>query len=218
LKKNFLFNKFFSVVFLGASKEIGTALTRVCLRHKAVETRFKTFTTSLMDCLIIPLQVSFPEKFLFNFDDVKTFVFIHKDKLEDWKRQTAALDKEHAKEYKRCRAELKKRSSDTLRLQKKAKKGQIGDNLQTLMDSSMQTVNQQRAELEEVERKSLRSAMIEDRTRFCTFVCMLTPVVKQEVEVMYELGHLQVSLKALAYEVNGSNLLNEIIRHSKIFF
>lgn len=57
----------------------------------------------------------------------------------------------------------------------------------------MQTVNQQRAELEEVERKSLRSAMIEDRTRFCTFVTMLTPVVKQEVEVMYELGHLQVS-------------------------
>jgi IRSp53/MIM homology domain len=42
---------------LGASKEIGTALTRVCLRHKAVETRMKTFTTAIMDSLIIPLQV-----------------------------------------------------------------------------------------------------------------------------------------------------------------
>lgn len=41
----------------GASKEIGTALTRVCLRHKAVETRMKSFTTAIMDCLILPLQV-----------------------------------------------------------------------------------------------------------------------------------------------------------------
>lgn len=97
---------------------------------------------------------------------------------------------------------MKKRSSDTLRLQKKAKKGQIGDNLQNLVDSSMQTVNQQRAELEEVERKSLRSAMVEDRVRYCTFVNMLTPVVKQEVEVMYELGHLQVSTNNIQFNLN----------------
>lgn len=100
------------------------------------------------------------------------------------------LDKDHTKEYKRCRNELKKRSSDTLRLQKKAKKGTT--DLQSLVDSSMQTVNQQKAELDEVERKSLRVAMIEDRTRYCQFVTMLEPVVKQEYEMMYELGHLQV--------------------------
>lgn len=85
----------------GATKEIGTALTRVCLRHKAVETRMKTFTAAIMDCLIVPLQ----------------------EKLEDWKKQVAIIDKDHAKEYKRCRAELKKRSSDTLRLQKKSQEG-----------------------------------------------------------------------------------------------
>lgn len=113
------------------------------------------------------------------------------DKLEEWKRQVVILDKDHTKEYKRCRNELKKRSSDTLRLQKKAKKG-TSDNLQSLVDSSMQTVNQQKAELDDVERKSLRSAMIEDRTRYCQFVNMLQPVVKQEYEMMYELGHLQV--------------------------
>lgn len=106
------------------------------------------------------------------------------------------LDKEHTKEYKRCRNELKKRSSDTLRLQKKAKKG-TSDNLQNLVESSMQTVNQQKAELDDVERKSLRVAMIEDRTRFCHFVSMLEPVVKQEYEMMYELGHLQVNYQRL---------------------
>lgn len=108
------------------------------------------------------------------------------------------LDKDHTKEYKRCRNELKKRSSDTLRLQKKAKKG-TSDNLQSLVDSSMQTVNQQKAELDDVERKSLRTAMIEDRTRYCQFVNMLQPVVKQEYEMMYELGHLQVRTKSQTF-------------------
>lgn len=117
--------------------------------------------------------------------------YFPQDKLEEWKRQVVILDKDHTKEYKRCRNELKKRSSDTLRLQKKAKKGTT--DLQSLVDSSMQTVNQQKAELDEVERKSLRTAMIEDRTRYCQFVNMLQPVVKQEYEMMYELGHLQVS-------------------------
>lgn len=88
---------------------------------------------------------------------------------------------------------MKKRSTDTLRLQKKARKGQ-SDTLQSLMDSHMQDVTLRRAELEEVEKKSLRSVMIEERMRYCNFVHMLQPVVKEECEVMSELGHLQVCL------------------------
>jgi transcription termination factor NusB len=141
-----------------------------------------------MDSLIIPLQVSSQTAALSR--QIFDFYF-SQDKLEEWKRQVVIIDKDHTKEYKRCRNELKKRSSDTLRLQKKAKKGTT--DLQSLVDSSMQTVNQQKAELDEVERKSLRVAMIEDRTRYCHFVNMLEPVVKQEYEMMYELGHLQVS-------------------------
>ncbi|XP_035913939.1 formin-J isoform X9 [Anopheles stephensi] len=159
----------------GATKEIGTALTRVCLRHKAVESRMKNFTTAIMDCLVVPLQ----------------------EKLEDWKKQVTIIDKDHAKEYKRCRAELKKRSSDTLRLQKKAKKG-AADNLHVLVESSMQDVTLRRCELEEVERKSLRAIMVEERTRYCTFVNMLQPVVHEECEVMSELGHLQEAMQLIA--------------------
>uniref|UniRef100_A0A087YY48 Uncharacterized protein n=1 Tax=Anopheles darlingi TaxID=43151 RepID=A0A087YY48_ANODA len=162
----------------GATKEIGTALTRVCLRHKAVESRMKTFTSAIMDCLIGPLQ----------------------EKLEDWRKQVTVIDKDHAKEYKRCRAELKKRSSDTLRLQKKAKKGlQAGDNnLHVLVENSMQDVTLRRCELEEVERKSLRAIMVEERTRYCTFVSLLQPVVHEECEVMSELGHLQEAMQLIA--------------------
>lgn len=184
-------------IFSGASKEIGTALTRVCLRHKAVETRLKTFTTAIMDCLILPLQ----------------------DKIEDWKKQVAIIDKEHTKEYKRCRAELKKRSTDTLRLQKKAKKGQI-DSLQSLVDSSMQDVNARRAELDDVERKSLRAVMVEERLRYCTFVYMLQPVVKEECEVMYELGHLQEVMQSIGNVTKDPHQLpqasEELILESKV--
>ncbi|EAT35924.1 AAEL011955-PA [Aedes aegypti] len=180
----------------GATKEIGTALTRVCLRHKAVETRMKTFTAAIMDCLIVPLQ----------------------EKLEDWKKQVAIIDKDHAKEYKRCRTELKKRSSDTLRLQKKAKKGQT-DNLHILVESSMQDVTLRRSELEEVERKSLRSIMVEERSRYCTFVNMLQPVVHEECEVMSELSHLQEAMQIIAVVTKDPAVLpqasEELILESK---
>ncbi|KAG5274011.1 hypothetical protein AALO_G00158210 [Alosa alosa] len=44
------------------------------------------------------------------------------DRIEEWKKTAALLDKDHAKEYKRSRQEIKKKSSDTLKLQKKARK------------------------------------------------------------------------------------------------
>lgn len=92
---------------------------------------YSTTLSALMDKLVTPLQ----------------------DKIEEWKKTAALLDKDHAKgtadtpiyylisvilnyaislticfyfcvtEYKRSRQEIKKKSSDTLKLQKKARKG-----------------------------------------------------------------------------------------------
>ncbi|XP_058808320.1 protein MTSS 2-like isoform X2 [Phymastichus coffea] len=175
----------------GATREIGTALTRICLRHKAVETRVKSFTSAIMDCLIIPLQ----------------------DKLEDWKKSLVYLDKEHAKEYKKARTELKKTSSDTLRLQKKkARKGlqqqQIYGTLPhavsqgnassatdvelgRLLESSAAVVQEKRQTLEETERKAVRAALLEERGRFCQFAKFLKPVLDEEIAMLMEMTHLQ---------------------------
>ncbi|KAK4885483.1 hypothetical protein RN001_001754 [Aquatica leii] len=152
----------------GATKEIGTALTRICLRHKAVETRLKTFTSAVMDCLVVPLQ----------------------EKLEDWKKTVLNLDKEHAKDYKRARSELKKRSTDTLRLQKKVRKSASGE-LQKRLECGLQDVTERRQLLEETEKQAVRAALIEERSRFCTFVGFLKPVVDEEVALLTELSHLQ---------------------------
>ncbi|XP_014483467.1 PREDICTED: MTSS1-like protein isoform X8 [Dinoponera quadriceps] len=161
----------------GATKEIGTALTRICLRHKAVETRMKSFTSAIMDCLVLPLQ----------------------EKLEDWKKSLINLDKEHAKEFKKARAELKKRSTDTLRLQKKkARKGQVhlhvqgqsqshgtcpGDvELNRMLESSAAVVQEKRLSLEETERKAVRAALLEERGRFCLLARFLKPVLETSVQ------------------------------------
>ncbi|XP_012532024.1 protein MTSS 2 isoform X2 [Monomorium pharaonis] len=169
----------------GATKEIGTALTRICLRHKAVETRMKSFTSAIMDCLVLPLQ----------------------EKLEDWKKSLINLDKEHAKEFKKARAELKKRSTDTLRLQKKkARKVQVHLHVQgqsqghgtysdvelnKMLESSAAVVQEKRLSLEETERKAVRAALLEERGRFCLLARFLKPVLDEEVAMLMELTHLQ---------------------------
>ncbi|XP_011874738.1 PREDICTED: MTSS1-like protein isoform X2 [Vollenhovia emeryi] len=169
----------------GATKEIGTALTRICLRHKAVETRMKSFTSAIMDCLVLPLQ----------------------EKLEDWKKSLINLDKEHAKEFKKARAELKKRSTDTLRLQKKkARKVQVHLHVQgqsqshgacsdveltKMLESSAAVVQEKRLSLEETERKAVRAALLEDRGRFCLLARFLKPVLDEEIAMLMELTHLQ---------------------------
>ncbi|XP_055222359.1 protein MTSS 2 isoform X6 [Gorilla gorilla gorilla] len=86
----------------GATRDIGSALTRMCMRHRSIETKLRQFTNALLESLINPLQ----------------------ERIEDWKKAANQLDKDHAKEYKRARHEIKKKSSDTLKLQKKARKAQ----------------------------------------------------------------------------------------------
>ena len=79
-------------------------------------------------------------------------------------------------EYKRAKAELKKRSTDTLRLQKKARKGESGE-LQRRVETSLQDVTEHRHILEETEKQAVRAALVEERSRFCLFVAFLKPVV-----------------------------------------
>ncbi|XP_022073026.2 protein MTSS 1 isoform X6 [Acanthochromis polyacanthus] len=164
----------------GGTRDIGSALTRMCLRHRSIEAKLKHFSMGFMEGLINPLQ----------------------EQMEDWKRGVHTLDKDHAKEYKRARQEIKKKSSDTLKLQKKAKKA---DNLgrgdiQPQLDSAMQDVSDKYILLEETEKQALRRALIEERQRFCWFVAMLRPVVDEEISMLGEVTHLQAisdDLKAL---------------------
>ncbi|XP_054915993.1 protein MTSS 2 isoform X2 [Poeciliopsis prolifica] len=157
----------------GATRDIGSALTRMCMRHRSIEAKLRQFTNALMESLITPLQ----------------------DKIEDWKKTAHQLDKDHAKEYKRSRHEIKKKSSDTIKLQKKARKGR-GD-LQPQLDSAMQDVTDMCLLMEEMEKQAVRRALVEERGRFCTFIGFLQPVVNGEIAMLGEITHLQAIIDDL---------------------
>ncbi|KAH1007882.1 hypothetical protein HUJ04_005062 [Dendroctonus ponderosae] len=144
----------------------------------------KHFTGVIMECLIIPLQ----------------------DRLEEWRKTVLNLDKEHARDYKRARTELKKRSTDTLRLQKKMRKGAGGD-VQKRFECGLQDVTERRQLLEETEKHAVRAALIEERGRFCTFVGLLKPVVDEEVAMLTEMGHLQEAVQQLEKHTSDPNTL-----------
>ncbi|XP_069035739.1 protein MTSS 1 isoform X5 [Lepisosteus oculatus] len=158
----------------GATKEIGSALTRMCMRHRSIESKLKLFTTALTESLINPLEL----------------------KIEEWKKVASQLDKDHAKEYKKARADIKKKSSDTIKLQKKVKKGK--DNARLQLDSALQDVNEKYVVLEETEKRAVCRALIEERGRFCSFVSMLKPVLDEEIGMLGEVTHLQTILEDLS--------------------
>ncbi|XP_070575826.1 protein MTSS 1-like isoform X2 [Ptychodera flava] len=162
----------------GATRDIGSALTRMCMRHRSIEHKLKNFTSSIMDCLVVPLQ----------------------DRVEEWKKIVNQLDKDHAKEYKKVRQEIKKKSSDTIRLQKKARKGK--SDVQNRLDSAMQDVTDKYVLLEETEKNAVRSALIEERSRFCMFVNFLKPVVEGEIAMLTEITHLQSLMDDITNQVS----------------
>nr|XP_046181780.1 protein MTSS 1-like isoform X3 [Oncorhynchus gorbuscha] len=167
----------------GGTRDIGSALTRMCMRHRSIEAKLRQFSMVFIDCLINPLQ----------------------DQMEEWKRVANTLDKDHAKEYKKARQEIKKKSSDTLKLQKKAKKADVfgrGD-IQPQLDNAMQDISDKYLLLEETEKQAVRKALVEERSRFCTLVSMLRPVVEEEMSMLGEITHLQTltdDLKALTMD------------------
>ncbi|XP_036440189.1 protein MTSS 2 isoform X1 [Colossoma macropomum] len=160
----------------GATRDIGSALTRMCMRHRSIEAKLRHFTNALMESLINPLQ----------------------ERIEDWKKTANQLDKDHAKEYKRSRHEIKKKSSDTMKLQKKARKELQGrGDLQPQLDSAMQDVNDMYLLMEETEKQAVRRALVEERGRFCTFISFLQPVVNGEIAMLGEITHLQAIIDDL---------------------
>uniref|UniRef100_A0A6I8RA17 Metastasis suppressor 1, gene 1 n=1 Tax=Xenopus tropicalis TaxID=8364 RepID=A0A6I8RA17_XENTR len=178
----------------GATREVGSALTRMCMRHRSIESKLRQFSSALIDCLINPLQ----------------------EQMEEWKKVANQLDKDHAKEYKKARQEIKKKSSDTLKLQKKAKKGKGRGDIQPQLDSAMQDVNDKYLLLEETEKQAVRKALIEERSRFCSFISMLRPVIEEEISMLGEITHLQTiseDLKMLTMDPHKLPSASEQVIH-----
>jgi len=157
----------------GATREIGACLTRIVIRHKSMESKLKALCGAVLDCMVLPLQ----------------------DKLEDWKKSATTMDKDHAKEYKKLRSEVKKRSEAVSRAQKKQKKSKSGSNDQHIaskaLDSSLLELTKNLKVLQETEKNACRKALTEERSRYCTFVASLRPVLEEEASMVTDFQQLE---------------------------
>lgn len=98
-------------------------------------------------------------------------------------------------EYKKARAELKKRSTDTLRLQKKARKGAKMNELH----KALQDVSDRKAVLEETEKRAVREALIEERSRYCIFVTFLKPVLVSSIIFLIHMFNIVIGVFLTKY-------------------
>ncbi|GAB1601197.1 protein MTSS 1-like isoform X21 [Argonauta hians] len=168
----------------GATREMGSSLTRLCMRHRSIENKIKTLASTITENLVAPLQ----------------------EKMEEWKRNVAHLDKEHAKEYKKASQEIKKCAADTIRLQKKVKKAGKCD-IQSRLESALQDVNAKYLVLEETEKNAVRTALIEERSRFCMFVTCFKPFVEWEISLLTEITHLKEVMDNLSKQSSDPHTL-----------
>lgn len=151
-----------------------------------------------MDCLILPLT----------------------ERLEEWKKLNAQLDKEHSKEYKKYRQELKKRPTETgqgLILYKDGQKESIYQSQQSMATLKLKKLrlnsissnngpepiyasmdlNDKLVHFEQLEKQAVRRAMIEERSRYCILVSYLKNVIEEELLITQETSHLQEVMESL---------------------
>ncbi|KAG0724874.1 Metastasis suppressor protein 1 [Chionoecetes opilio] len=140
---------------------------------------------ALVECVVLPLQ----------------------ERVEEWRRAHHALDKDHTKEYKKARSEIKKRAENAARLQKKAKKAGKNSELNKVLESTVVDLRARFGALEEVERSAVRNALTEERARYCAFAHALAPVLVEEVGLVGELGHLQEVMTQLEKHVADPHTL-----------
>ncbi|CAB4065214.1 MTSS1 [Lepeophtheirus salmonis] len=162
----------------GTTRDIGTCLTRIVIRHRALESRMKSFAGALMDCLVLPIQ----------------------GKLEEWKKVAVILDKEHSKTYKKNRSQIKKKFDQVVRLRKKLKKekgGMPDPSVQRLFDQCSKDLNSNFRTFEKTERSAVRRILLEDHNRFCTFVAFLKPVLNEELSMLTEIQQIENIMEKL---------------------
>ena len=112
--------------------------------------------------------------------------------MEEWKKVANSLDKEHSKEYKKMRQELKKKFDNQTRLMKKQNKksGKQGE-FDPRVEHGLAEVTKAVRSLHEVEKSAVRRVLVEERSRYCTFVACLQPVLGEEVSLVAELQQLE---------------------------
>merc|ERR1719234_308682 len=97
-----------------------------------------------------------------------------------------------AEKMKKLRQELKKKTDNQHRLVKKqSKKSPKEQMFDPKVEQGLQDVTKSVRCLHEVEKAAVRRVLVEERSRYCTFVACLKPVLGEEVSLVSELQQLE---------------------------
>jgi len=182
----------------GITKDVGSSLTRLCMRQRAIEAKMRHFTSAMLECLVEPLT----------------------DKLDEWKKKVFILEKEHNKDNKKFRCDLKKKCVESLHLYKKLSKRTVhqtahfdstttssssssasmrrsNDELANKYENSVQEVKDLCMLFEETEKQHLRFAMMQERDQFCDLFTCVKPMLEHELAMLDEATHLADVVQSL---------------------
>ncbi|VDO05300.1 unnamed protein product [Rodentolepis nana] len=104
----------------GGSKEMGAHFTRLCMRQKRLGSQVKTMGNQLITCMVNPMT----------------------SHVDEWKKTIAQIEKEHNRETKRARGELKRALAETNRLRRKLSKHGNGGTLHCRQHSGSSSIGQ----------------------------------------------------------------------------
>ncbi|CAH8580714.1 unnamed protein product [Schistosoma intercalatum] len=203
-------------------KDLGSSMTRFCLRERGLESRLRTFNSQLTECLTAPLV----------------------DRLEEWKRSVAQLDRENGKEWRRAKSELQRATCELEKLSKRSRRkgssassctvGGINGSVDSSSHneiyafSTMQSIDSnnntvlhsgdnmhlnfvqhdlilKQQTLAELERVSLRRAVVEERRRFAELLTCLKPVLDSKLAIFGDVSLFEESIQAITHSLYDPN-------------
>lgn len=101
------------------------------------------------------------------------------------------MEKEHAKEFKKTRTVLKKRTESAVKLERKLKKGKTDAEMLKLRDNMVKDVQMKSQMFEEQERMAVKEIACQERTHYTTFAACLKPMVMEELAMLREVEQLE---------------------------
>eukprot|EP00090_Calanus_glacialis_P018836 TRINITY_DN29155_c0_g1_i1.p1 TRINITY_DN29155_c0_g1~~TRINITY_DN29155_c0_g1_i1.p1 ORF type:complete len:349 (-),score=87.14 TRINITY_DN29155_c0_g1_i1:418-1464(-) len=152
----------------GSSTDLGSWLTKIVLRHRALEDHIKTVARYL---------------------SISSSNIIHENK-EEWRKKVAKMDKEHSKQFKKARTLLKRKSYSIGKIDRKLKKKK--NDLELINQKKIASLDVQ-TELRilcEHERLSVREVMSHERSLYQVLATGLQPVIAAELAMFREGGQL----------------------------
>lgn len=173
------------------TKDIGATLTRICLRQRSVESKLKS-----MDRI-------FNENILGKLDQ----------EISDWKKNVANLDREYGrnmKEYKRRRNDLKKKVTINLKMHSKFIQSDPRDpknrDIHRRVNEVFEELSGYYASSSERQKQSLRSALVEERSQFCSFSNYMKPYFDMQVSISDELSRMNELLQILDHQTKDPDI------------